>query len=325
MRAIAIREPGAPEVLVPIEAPDPIPGHGELLIWVAAAGVNRPDLHQREGNYPPPPGAPAWPGLEVSGIVAQLGEGVTDFAVGDRVCALLAGGGYAELAVCDAGLALRVPDGLDLVEAAGLPEALATVWSNVFLGARLSAGETLLVHGGASGIGTMAVQLARAFGAEVAVTASSPDKLEACARLGASILINYGTEDFVQVVRAATKGRGVDVILDPVGGDYLGRNVRALAPHGRIVLIANQSGSDGVFSIGQLMTKWATISGSVLRGRPLAEKREIMASVRASVLPLLESGEVVPVIQEILPLSSASEAHRLLEAGAHVGKFLLVP
>ncbi|HEU4848935.1 MAG TPA: zinc-binding dehydrogenase, partial [Terrimesophilobacter sp.] len=224
MRAVRISRPGGPEVLVETDLPDPVPAHGEVLIDVAAAGVNRADLHQREGGYPPPPGAPDWPGLEVSGVISALGDGVTDVAVGDRVCALLPGGGYAESAIASVGQLLPVPETIDLVDAAALPEAISTVWSNVFMTAALRAGETLLVHGGSSGIGTMAIQLARAFGCEVAVTAGTAAKLEACGRLGAGILIDYHEQDFVAELLEATDGRGADVILDAIGGDYLDRN-----------------------------------------------------------------------------------------------------
>lgn len=325
MRAVVIGEPGGPEVLTVEELPDPVPGHGEVLIRVAAAGVNRADLHQRQGGYPPPAGAPGWPGLEVSGVVTALGSGVTDVALGDRVCALLPGGGYAELAVSPVGQLLPVPDTVDLVDAAGLPEAIATVWSNVFLSAGLRAGDLLLAHGGSSGIGTMAIQLAGAFGAQVAVTAGTPAKLEACRRLGADILIDYRQQDFVAALLEATDGRGADVVLDAIGGAYLDRNVRALAPHGRIVIIGNQSQAPGELSIGRLMAKWGSVSASTLRARTPAEKDEIMASVRANAWPLVVSGRVRPVIDERFRLADAALAHERMEAGGHVGKLLLVP
>lgn len=310
---------------MPGELDDPIPGHGEVLIEVAAAGVNRADLHQRMGSYPSPSGAPDWPGLEVSGIVTALGAGVTDVAIGDRVCALLPGGGYAELAVAASGQVLAVPDSVDLVDAAALPEAIATVWSNVFMTAALRSGETLLVHGGSSGIGTMAIQLARAFGCQVAVTAGSPAKLEACGRLGAEILIDYWEQDFVAALLEATDDRGADVILDAIGGDYLDRNVRTLARHGRIVLIGNQSQAPGELNVGRLMAKWGTISASTLRARPLAEKDEIMASVRANAWPLVAAGQVVPVVDERFRLEDARLAHEKMESSGHIGKLLLVP
>jgi putative PIG3 family NAD(P)H quinone oxidoreductase len=325
MRAVVIGEPGGPEVLTVEELPDPVPGHGEVLIRVAAAGVNRADLHQRQGGYPPPAGAPGWPGLEVSGVVTALGPGVTDVALGDRVCALLPGGGYAELAVSPVGQLLPVPDTVDLVDAAGLPEAIATVWSNVFLSAGLRAGDLLLAHGGSSGIGTMAIQLAGAFGAQVAVTAGTPAKLEACRRLGADILIDYRQQDFVAALLEATDGRGADVVLDAIGGAYLDRNVRALAPHGRIVIIGNQSQAPGELSIGRLMAKWGSVSASTLRARTPAEKDEIIASVRVNAWPLVVSGRVRPVIDERFRLADAALAHERMEAGGHVGKLLLVP
>ncbi len=325
MRAVSIIRPGGPEVLTVADLDDPVPGRGEVLIEVAAAGVNRADLHQRAGSYPPPPGAPDWPGLEVSGTIAALGDGVTDVAVGDRVCALLPGGGYAELAVAASGQLLPVPDSLDLVDAAALPEAIATVWSNVFMTAALRSGETLLVHGGSSGIGTMAIQLARAHGCQVAVTAGSAEKLEACSRLGAEILIDYRTQDFVAGLLDATGDRGADVILDAIGGDYLDRNVRALARHGRIVLIGNQSQVPGELNVGRLMSKWGTISAGTLRARPPAEKDELMASVLANAWPLVVTGQVVPVVGERFALADARLAHEKLEAGGHIGKLLLVP
>lgn len=312
-------------MLVESTAPTPVARRGEVLIEVAAAGLNRADIHQREGNYPPPAGAPDWPGLEVSGVIAALGDGVTEFTVGDRVCALLPGGGYAELALATAGQVLRVPETVDLVASAALPEAVATVWSNVFMAAGLRAGETLLVHGGSSGIGTMAVQLSRAFGCRVAVTAGSAAKLEACGRLGADILINYREQDFVEALSVATDGLGADVILDAIGGDYLDRNVRALARHGRIVLIGNQSQSPGELSIGRLMSKWGTIHASTLRARVPEEKDEIVASVRANVWPLVETGQVVPVVDEVFPFSDARLAHERMESSEHIGKLLLVP
>ena len=325
MLAVSISRPGGPEVLIAGEVDDPVPGRGEVLIEVAAAGVNRADLHQRVGSYPPPPGAPDWPGLEVSGTVSALGDGVTDVAVGDRVCALLGGGGYAELAVAASGQLLPVPDSVDLVDAAALPEALATVWSNVFITAALRSGETLLVHGGSSGIGTMAIQLARARGCQVAVTAGSQEKLEACGRLGAEILIDYREQDFVAALLDATSDRGADVILDAIGGDYLDRNVRALARHGRIVLIGNQSQAPGELNVGRLMAKWGTITASTLRARPPGEKDEIMASVRSNAWPLVATGQVVPVVNERFRLEDARLAHEKMESGGHIGKLLLVP
>jgi putative PIG3 family NAD(P)H quinone oxidoreductase len=325
MRAITIPTFGAADVLTLAELPDPVPGPGEVLIAVAAAGVNRSDIGQRQGSYPPPAGAPDWPGLEVSGTIAGLGPGVTQWSIADRVCALLPGGGYASLAVAATGQVLPVPENVDLVDAAGLPEVLATVWSNVFLLAGLQAGETLLVHGGSSGIGTAAIQLARAWGCRVAVTAGSPEKLEACRRLGADILINYRHDDFVEAVLAATDGRGADVILDAIGGGYLRRNLTAIARRGRLAIIANQSGTVGELDIRLLMGKWASIFGSTLRARPASEKDEILASLRENVWPLVASRQVVPVIDSRIPLEQAAAAHERLESSGHIGKLLLIP
>ena len=325
MHAITVPSPGGADALVYTHLPDVTPGHGEVLIEVAAAGVNRADISQREGLYPPPPGASPLPGMEVSGIIRSLGPGVRDWAVGDRVCALLPGGGYASLAVATAGQLLPVPDSLDLVEAAGLPEAIATVWSNVFLTAGLRAGETLLVHGGSSGIGTIAIQLARAFGCLVAVTAGSPAKLSACEQLGAEILIDYRRSDFADELSAATDDRGVDVILDSIGGAYLDRNLRSLAPRGRLVNIANLSGETGTLDFGLVMRRWLSIHGSTLRARPAAEKDEIIASVRENVWPLVMTGQVVPVIDSRFALADAGRAHQRLESSEHIGKLLLLP
>jgi putative PIG3 family NAD(P)H quinone oxidoreductase len=325
MRAITVPSPGGIDSLVFDELPDPAAGHGEVLIEVAAAGVNRADIGQREGHYPSPAGTSPLMGMEISGTIRSLGSGVSEWAVGDRVCALLPGGGYASLAVATAGQLLPVPDPLDLVDAAGLPEAIATVWSNVFLTAALRAGETLLVHGGSSGIGTIAIQLARAFGSLVAVTAGSPAKLAACERLGAEILIDYRTEDFVERISEATEGRGVDVILDSIGGGYLERNLSSLATRGRLVNIANLSGETGTLDFGLVMRRWLSIHGSTLRARPLAEKDEILASVRENVWPLVATGQVVPVIDSRFPLADAAAAHERLESSAHIGKLLLLP
>ncbi|MES2092203.1 MAG: NAD(P)H-quinone oxidoreductase [Actinomycetota bacterium] len=325
MHAITVPNPGGPDSLVYGEIPDVSPGHGEVLIEVAAAGVNRADINQRQGHYPAPAGASALLGMEVSGTIKSLGSGVDGWAIGDRVCALLPGGGYASLAVAAAGQLLPVPDTLDLVDAAGLPEAIATVWSNVFLAAALRAGETLLVHGGSSGIGTIAIQLARVFGSLVAVTAGSPTKLAACEKLGAEILIDYRREDFAGRLSEATEGRGVDVILDSIGGGYLEQNLRSLAPHGRLVNIANLSGESGTLDFGLLMRRWLSIHGSTLRARPAAEKDEILASVRENVWPLVENGQVVPVIDSRFTLSEAARAHERLESSEHIGKLLLLP
>jgi len=325
MRAVIISEPGGPDVLRVADEADPVPGPNEVLISVAAAGVNKADIHQREGNYPPPAGTPEWPGLEVSGTIVSQGPGVTSTHVGDRVCALLSGGGYAERAVVDAGLVLPVPDTMDLADAAALPEAVCTVWSTVFLSAHLSAGETLLVHGGSGGIGTMAIQLAHALGCRVAVTAGSQQKLDACRALGADILINYREQNYVDEIMAATDGRGVDVILDAIGGSYLDKNIRALAPHGRIELIGNQSGEPGALSIGRLMSKWGGIHASTLRARTLAERQEIVARVREHAWPLVAAQQVRPVVDRTFSFNEAGLAHAAMEQGERFGKLLLIP
>ncbi len=321
MRAIVVSEPGDASVLVEAEVDEPVVAPGDVLIEVAAAGVNRADVAQREGRYPPPPGSPAWPGLEVSGTVLSAPES-SGFVEGDAVCALLGGGGYAERVAVPAGQVLPVPAGIDLVAAAGLPEVVATVWSNVFLLADLRAGETLLVHGGSSGIGTMAVQLGTAFGARVAVTARSAAKLAACAELGADILIDYTVDDFVERLKSETGG--ADVILDVVGGDYLERNVRALAVNGRIANIASAGGATASLNLNALMMKRGTIRSTSLRARPAEEKAEIVASVLENVWPLLENGTVHPVIAARYPLAEAAAAHRLMESSEHIGKILLV-
>jgi putative PIG3 family NAD(P)H quinone oxidoreductase len=325
MQAITIPHPGGPEVLTLAEMADPIAGPGEVLIEVAAAGVNRADIGQRLGIYPSPPGTSPLPGMEVSGTIAALGHGVGEWSIGDRVCALLPSGGYASLAVANAAHVLEVPDAIDLIDAAGLPETIATVWSNVFMLASLRAGETFLVHGGSSGIGTTAIQLARAHGALVATTAGSAEKLAACDHLGAEILINYRTEDFVERILEATDGRGADVILDSIGGAYLDRNLTALAPHGRLAIISNLSAEPGILDIRALMGKWATIYGSTLRARTTKEKSEIMSSVRENVWPLVAAGQVVPVIDRQFPLADAALAHERMEASEHIGKLLLIP
>jgi putative PIG3 family NAD(P)H quinone oxidoreductase len=323
MRAIVVTEPGPPDVLRWAEVPDPEPGRGEVVLDIAAAGVNRADLHQRQGNYPAPPGAPAWPGLECSGTVSSVGSGVASWTVGDQACALLAGGGYATKAAASAGRLLPVPAGVDLVTAAGLPEAMCTVWSNVFMTAGLRPGETLLVHGGGSGIGTAAIQLGSAVGATVAVTAGSETKLARCEELGASVLVNYREEDFVAVVRDATEGRGADVVLDVIGAKYLARNIDVLAPGGRLVVIGLQGGRRAELDLSALMAKRAALSAATLRSRSDEETATIVAAVREYVWPLIESGAVKPVIDRVLPMSEAAEAHRVVEAGEHVGKVLL--
>ncbi|TNY37793.1 NAD(P)H-quinone oxidoreductase [Thermomonospora catenispora] len=316
MRAIAIREPGGPEALEWIEAPDPKPGAGEVVLEVAAAGVNRADVMQRRGLYPPPPGAPPYPGLEAAGRIVEVGADVTSWRVGDEACALLAGGGYAERVAVPAGQLLPIPRGLTTVEAAALPEVACTVWSNVFALAGLAPGETLLVHGGGSGIGTMAIQLAKARGARVACTVGSAEKAERCRALGADVVIDYTAEDFVD-------SGPYDVILDIIGAKYLARNVEALQTGGRLVVIGLQGGRRAELDLNALLMKRAAVHATSLRARPPEEKAAIVAEVRENVWPLIESGAVRPVIDRTLPLADAAEAHRVLEAGGHVGKILL--
>lgn len=324
MHAITIPEPGGPEALVWDEVPDPVPGEGEVLVEVVASAVNRADIMQRQGFYDPPPGASPYPGLECSGKIAALGPGVSGWAVGDEVCALLAGGGYAQKVVVPAGQLLPVPEGVDLRQAAALPEVVCTVWSNVFMVAHLRPAETLLVHGGSSGIGTMAVQLAKAVGARVAVTAGTKEKLDYCAQLGADILINYRDQDFVAEIKQATGGAGADVILDNMGAKYLNRNVQALAVNGRLAIIGMQGGVKGELNIGTLLSKRAAISATSLRARPLSEKAAIVAAVAEHVWPLLAGGHVRPVVDRELPMPEAAEAHRVVEASGHIGKVLLI-
>ena len=325
MKAITIPQPGGPDALVLADVDPPQPRAGEVLVRVAAAGVNRADVMQRQGRYPAPPGEPDVPGLEVSGTVEELGEGVSGWAVGDEVCALLAGGGYAELVRVPAAQVLPVPSGVSLVDAAALPEVACTVWSNVFLTANLQPGETLLVHGGSSGIGTMAVQLGREIGARVAVTAGSAAKLEACRELGAEILVNYREEDFVERLREATDGHGADVVLDNRGAKYLPRNVDVLATNGRLVVIGLQGGTTGELDLGVLLRKRAAVIATSLRARPAAEKATIVAAVREHVWPLVASGRVRPIVQSRHALADAADAHRELEASGHIGKILLTP
>ncbi|MFE7537289.1 NAD(P)H-quinone oxidoreductase [Streptomyces rhizosphaericola] len=324
MHAITIPEPGGPEALVWAEVPDPVPGDGEVLVEVVASAVNRADVLQRQGFYDPPPGASPYPGLECAGRITALGPGVTGWAVGDAVCALLSGGGYAEKVPVPVGQLLPVPDGVELTVAAALPEVTSTVWSNVFLISHLRPGETVLIHGGSSGIGTMAIQLAKAVGARVAVTAGSPEKLARCAELGADILINYREQDFVEEVRENTAGAGADVILDIVGAKYLDRNVQALAVNGRLAIIGLQGGVKGELNLGALLAKRAAVTATSLRGRPLAEKAAIVAAVREHVWPLIADGVVRPVVDRTVPMADAAEAHRVLESSTHVGKVLLV-
>ena len=323
MRAVLVTKPGGPEVLVWQEVSDPQPAAGEVLIEVAASAVNRADLLQRQGHYDPPPGTPPYPGLECSGVITGLGEGVEGWTIGDQVCALLSGGGYAEQVAVPAGQVMPVPDGVDLVTAAALPEVACTVWSNVFMLAGLRPAETLLVHGGSSGIGTMAIQLATAMGARVAVTAGSAEKLARCRELGAQILVNYRDEDFVEVVRAATDGHGADVILDNMGAKYLGRNLEVLATSGRLAVIGLQGGTRAELDLGLLMRKRGAVLSTSLRARPPAEKAAIVASTREHVWPLVVEGRVRPVVDRVLPMAQAAEAHRLVEASSHVGKVLL--
>lgn len=323
MRAVVVTTPGGPEVLAVSDVELPRPTDREVRIRVTAAGLNGADLSQRRGFYPSPPGAPEWPGLEVSGEIDAVGAEVTEWRPGDRVCALLPGGGYAEFVTVDAGLVLPVPPGVDLVEAAGLPEVTATVWSNVFQLAQLAEGETLLVHGGSSGIGSMAIQLGRAFGARVIATAGSPLKVEFCRELGAEVGIDYRSQDFVEVVNDTTDGHGADVVLDVVGGDYIARDLQALATGGRIMSIANRANTPSSIDMGLLMRKRARIWGTTLRARPLAERVAVIRAVREHVWPLVAAGTVRPVVDSVFPLADAAEAHRRMESSAHLGKVLL--
>jgi len=324
MIAIEIRQPGDPDVLVPVERPRPEPGSGEVLIKVAAAGVNRPDVMQRQGRYPPPPGAPDIPGLEVAGTIAAIGPDVSGRRQGEDVCALVSGGGYAEYCVAPAPQCLPVPRGMDFAAAAALPETCFTVWTNVFERGRLAAGESILVHGGSSGIGTTAIQIARARGSRVFATAGSAVKCAACEQLGAERAINYREADFVAAVRDLTGGRGVDVVLDMVGGDYFARNIDALAVEGRLVEIATQRGTKAELVIPTIMQRRLTITGSTLRPRSVPEKGAIARAVHANVWPLLESGAVKPVVFRTFPLARAADAHRLLESSEHIGKLVLI-
>ncbi|RZS81551.1 NAD(P)H-quinone oxidoreductase [Pigmentiphaga kullae] len=323
MIVIEISRPGGPEVLQAAERPTPVPGAGEVLIQVAAAGVNRPDVAQRRGTYPPPPGASDLPGLEVAGTVAALGEGASGFAVGDAVCALVNGGGYAEYCTVPATQCLPVPKGLSMVEAAGLPETYFTVWSNVFMRGRLSGQESLLVHGGASGIGTTAVQLAKALGHRVYATVGNDERVAAVEKLGATAGINYRTQDFVQEIKRLTDGRGVDVILDMVAGDYVARDIHCLAEDGRIVLIALLGGAKGEIDFARVLSRRLTITGSTLRPRSAQFKGEVAAALRRNVWPLFESGRLKPVVYATFPLREADKAHAMMESGEHVGKIVL--
>lgn len=326
MHAITISEPGGPEVLTWTEVPDPEIGPGDVLVHVAASAVNRADLLQRQGHYPPPPGASDVLGLECSGTIVEVGRDVAGWQVGDEVCALLAGGGYAELVAVPAAQVLPVPQGVDVVDAAGLPEVACTVWSNAVMLAGLSAGEVLLVHGGAGGIGTHAIQVGKALGATVATTAGSAARLEQCQGLGADILVNYHDQDFVEEVRRATDGHGADVILDNMGAKYLGRNVSMLATGGRLMIIGMQGGSTGELNIRELMGKRAWVSGAGLRARPVEGrdgKGRIIADVTERLWPLVEVGKVKPVTGKVVPMRDAAEAHRVVDGGHVVGKVLL--
>ncbi len=326
MRAIVMNGFGGPEVLAESTRPDPQPAAGEALVRVAASGINRPDVLQRKGAYAPPPGASDLPGLEIAGTLVggDAGElAAAGFKLGDRVCALVAGGGYAELCVAPIGQCLPVPAGLTDIEAASLPETFFTVWSNVFDRGRLQPGETLLVQGGASGIGVTAIQLGKALGATVIVTAGSDDKLEACRRLGADVGINYRTQDFVEAVKAATGGRGADVVLDMVAGDYVGRELKCMADDGRLVIIAVQGGVKSDINAGEVLRRRLTITGSTLRPRPVAFKAAIAAALRERVWPLIESGRIKPVVHQVLPAARAADAHALMESGQHIGKIVL--
>ncbi len=323
MTVIAIREAGGPDMLIAKTQPVPTPGEGEILVKVVAAGVNRPDVMQRKGLYPPPKGATDIPGLEISGEVVALGPGVQRWQIGDKAMALVVGGGYAEYCLAHAAHALPVPSGLSMVEAAALPETAFTVWYNVFERGRLAAGETLLVHGGTSGIGTTAIQIAKARGARVIVTVGSEDKAASCRKLGADRAINYKTEDFVAATKQATESRGADVILDIIGGDYIERNYEAAAVEGRIVQIAFQDSPRATVNFTRLMLKRLTHTGSTLRARSVADKAAIARAVEANVLPLIAAGRLKPVIDSTLPLAEAAAAHARMESSQHVGKIVL--
>ncbi|MGB6541897.1 MAG: NAD(P)H-quinone oxidoreductase [Xanthobacteraceae bacterium] len=323
MTAIAIRTPGGPEVLTPEPRPVPTPGAGEILVKVAAAGVNRPDVMQRMGQYPPPPGAPDIPGLEIAGEVVACGAGVTRWKQGDKVMALVVGGGYAEYCLAHESHALPVPPGLSLIEAAAVPETFFTVWYNAFERGRLAAGETALIHGGTSGIGTTAIQLAKAFGARAIATAGTPEKCEACRKLGAEVAINYKTEDFVEATKKATGGRGADLVLDIIGGDYIERNYEAAAVEGRILQIAFQSSPRATVDFRRLMLKRLTHTGSTLRARAVADKAAIARAIEAKVLPLIAAGRVKPLIDSTFALREAAAAHARMDSSQHIGKIVL--
>lgn len=323
MFAITVTEPGGPESMAWEESPDPVLEDGEVLITVAAAGVNRADLLQRKGFYPPPMGESTILGLEVSGVIAAVGPGVFGMAPGDRVCALLTGGGYAEHVVVPVGQVMPVPHGMDLVTAAALPEVACTVWSNLIKVADMQRGDLVLIHGGAGGIGSHAIQVAKAFGATVAVTVGTPEKAAWCRELGADIAINYNTEDFVDAVNYATGGRGADIVLDNMGAKYLQRNIDVLAKGGRLVIIGLQGGVKGELNLAQMMAKRATIHCTTLRSRPVEQKAEICAEVVECVWPLIDSGKVRPIVDTVLPITQAADAHIRMESSVHTGKILL--
>jgi NADPH2:quinone reductase len=324
MKAVIITQPGAPEVLQLAERPKPEIGDDEVLVKVAAAGVNRPDVAQRKGHYPPPPGAsPDIPGLEIAGIINKVGANVTRWKIGDRVCALVAGGGYAEYCAVPAGQCLPIPDDLLMIEAASLPETFFTVWSNVFDRGHLKPGETLLVHGGSSGIGVAAIQMAKAMGSTVYVTAGSDEKCRFCEELGAAKAINYKTENFKDVIQQITNGRGVDVILDMIGGDYTAPNLQSLAVEGRLLLINMMLGKDAGIDLALIMQKRLTITGSTLRSRDIAFKAAVAQSLEKNIWPFFDSSEIKPVIYEVFPAAQAAEAHALMESSKHIGKIML--
>jgi len=324
MTVVAISKPGGPEVLLPETRTVPLPGPGEILVKVAAAGVNRPDVAQRSGAYPPPPGASDLPGLEIAGEVVALGAGATRHKLGDRVMSLVAGGGYAQYCIAQDAQAITVPSVLSMQEAGSIPETLMTVWHNVFERGRLQPGETLLIHGGSSGIGTMAIQLANAFGSKVIVTVGGQDKVDACLKLGADRAINYKTEDFVAEVKTATNGAGANVILDMVGGDYVDRNYDAAAIDGRIVQIATLGGAKATVNIAKVMVKRLHHTGSTLRPRSNADKAAMVAAIEAKVMPLMREGRVKPLMDSTFPLEKAADAHRRMETSQHIGKIVLV-
>jgi NADPH2:quinone reductase len=325
VRAITIPTPGGPDALILTELPEPVPGPGEVLIDVAGAGINRADILQRQGHYPPPPGAPHGPGLECSGVISAVGADAEGWRVGDRVAALLDGGGYAERVVVPARQLLAVPDSVDLVDAAGLPEAVCTAWSNLVMVGRLHRDETVLIHGGSGGVGSVAIQLARALGAKVAVTAGGPERVQRCRELGANVGIDHRVQDFVTALREATEGRGADVVLDVLGAGYLERNLKALATDGRLVVIGLQQGRRAEIDLGLLLAKRASVHGTALRARPPEQKAAIVAEVIERAWPMLEDSRLRPVIHARLPLVDAAGAHGLLESGAVFGKLVLTP